>query len=222
MSRLSSRYHRYHDEVARSRAFTTTLIVVLSLAVLVLIAAAWIAVPILTHESAGESGQRIPSDFVSQSEATGEDGRTRTLSATTPAGEPAELDSISEGENIVIHGSGFNAGIGIYVSVCAIPAVGEKPEPCLGGIPEGAEAGTVDGSEPLTSAWVTNDWAWRLFATHPWEDPESGTFTVELTMPPAADENLDCTVSRCAIVTRADHTAGSDRVQDMLLPIAFA
>lgn len=193
----------------------------LGVATLALVLSAIVAVPMLTHQSAGSSGQQIPQGFVSETTATGADGRTRTLTALTPDGEPADLESVKTGEVIVVQGSGFDASIGMYVAVCAIPSSPEQPpSPCLGGIPDvtGDEAAN---EEPRVSEWITDDWAWRAFATGRWDDPQVGAFTARLVMPDPAEEGIDCREQACAIATRADHTAGSDRIQDMLLPIKF-
>lgn len=198
------------------------LVTILVLALIVLAVVAIVLIPILTHQSAGGSGQEIPSDFVSESSATGADGRTRSLTVETADGTPANLAELKSGEELIVSGTGFDSSIGIYVSICAIPEqAGMKPSPCLGGIPEGAQEGDAANQEGLSSAWVTDDWAWRAFASHTYDDAETGSFTVQLTVPPAAGEGLDCTVERCALVTRADHTAANDRVQDMLLPVAY-
>ena len=178
--------------------------------------------PILMHQSAGTSGQTIPEGYVAESTATGADGRTRTLSVATEDGEPADLGALRPGDVVIVSGSGFDSGIGIYVSFCAVPDSPEvKPSPCLGGVPEGAEQGGAGGTEALASAWITDDWAWRAFATQGYDDAAKGAFEVRLTVPEATSEGLDCTAVRCALVTRADHTASRDRVQDMLLPIRF-
>ncbi|MBK0420551.1 hypothetical protein JD292_00430 [Leucobacter sp. CSA2] len=196
------------------------LFVVLAIAIIALVVAAVIAIPILTHQSAGGSGQNVPTEIVSSASAKGADERTRTLEAVDSDGKPADLAAIAPGERITVKGTGFDAGIGIYLAFCAIPgSPDEKPGPCLGGIPKGATDGTVDKSA-LTSAWITSDWAWRAFATHSFE--RDGAFSVTLTVPEATGDGLDCRVTRCAISTRADHTATKDRVQDMLLPVAFA
>ncbi|QYM75361.1 hypothetical protein [Leucobacter luti] len=207
----------------RSRSLRIVLFSLLAVAVLVLGAVLVVLIPILTHQSAGGSGQDIPAEYVSETRATGADGRTRELRVEDSTGKLAELDAIVPGESLVISGSGFDSGIGIYLAVCAIPAsADEKPGPCLGGIPEGAESGDAEAQAGLASAWITNDWAWRAFATQTYDDAERGSFTATLTVPEPTTDGLDCRVSRCAIATRADHTAGSDRVQDILLPVAFA
>lgn len=214
-----------NDQAARSVRKRRVLYVMLGAAVAVLLIAAVILVlPILTHQSAGGSGQSVPTGYVAMSEATGEDGRTRTLSVETPDGGSGDLSQLHPGEELVVSGTGYDSAIGIYVSICLIPEEpGTKPSPCLGGLPEGAMEGEAAGNdEASSSVWITDDWAWRAFASTGYEDPESGDFSVRLLVPSAVQEGLDCTVQKCAIATRADHTAGTDRVQDMLLPVAFA
>ncbi|WP_087015907.1 hypothetical protein [Leucobacter sp. 7(1)] len=205
------------------RPLRIVLFVLLGIAVLVLGGVVAVLLPILTHQSAGGSGQEIPAGTVSQVSATGEDGRTRTLSVETPDGKPAGLSAVAPGDTLVVTGEGFNAGIGIYLAICGIPAsADEKPGPCLGGVPEGAEAGDAGAQAGLSSAWITDAWAWRAFATQGYADAERGTFTATLTVPDPVVDGFDCRENRCALATRADHTAGKDRVQDMLLPVAFA
>lgn len=201
---------------------------ILAVAVILLLAAiAAIVLPILTHHSAGGSGQEVPDRIVSETSATGADGRTRTLSVETESGDPVDLAAIRPGDVLVVRGSGFDPGIGIYLSICAIPEEpGQKPSPCLGGIPEGAmEEGGAEqkAAEPQSSVWITDDWAWRSFATQGYDDPETGAFTARLLVAEPTQDGLDCSeAARCAVTTRADHTAASDRVQDVLLPVAFA
>lgn len=205
------------------RPIRIALIALLTIAVFALIGAIAVIVPILTHQSAGGSGQTLPADTVSETRAEGADGRTRELRAESASGEPADLGALRPGEEIVVRGEGFDASIGIYVAICAIPETAEqKPGPCLGGIPEGAESGDAAGEEALSSVWITDDWAWRAFATHGYDDAAAGSFTARIRVPDPAIEGLDCRSSACAIATRADHTAGADRVQDLLLPVRFA
>uniref|UniRef100_UPI003A873D54 hypothetical protein n=1 Tax=Leucobacter sp. BZR 635 TaxID=3378705 RepID=UPI003A873D54 len=130
-------------------------VLVLSLAIVGVVAA--IVVPILTHSNTGSSGQTIPTDFESSSTAKGADDRTRTIAVKTTDGKPAELAELSPGDEVVVTGEGFDAGLGIYVGFCAIPPSPDvKPGPCLGGIPEGAEQGAAAAQEALSSAWITN------------------------------------------------------------------
>jgi hypothetical protein len=198
------------------------LIVLLVISLIVLGVVVAVLLPILTHQSTGGSGQQIPGKIVSETSALGSDGRTRTLSAVTAEGETANLAELVPGDVLTVKGSGFNADIGIYVAICGIPAdPSEKPSPCLGGVPSGAQDGNAAGEEALSSAWITDAWAWRAFATQGYDDSDRGAFSVRMTVPEPTEGALDCRATQCAIATRADHTAAGDRVQDMLLPVAF-
>lgn len=203
--------------MALSRKTGWVLSVSAALVLLVLVFAALVWVPVLTHKSAGGSGQEIPRGFVASTSAVGDDGRERVLRVTS-AGEPARLADVRPGEELTVSGTGFNAEIGIYVSVCAVAKNGEKPSPCLGGRPEKGSSG------PAGSAWVTNDWAWRGFATDNYEVTGNGdgSFTARIVVPEPITERLDCVKKECAVTTRSDHTAGNDRVQDLQLPIRYA
>lgn len=192
-------------------------------AVLLLAGVAVMLVPILTHQSAGGSGQAVPREVVSEARATGADGRTREVRVETADGRPADLARVRPGDELVVRGSGFDAGIGIYVSICLVPEdPGAKPGPGLGGLPEGAMDGEAAGTfDAQSSVWISDDWAWRAFASHGYDDAEQGAFTARLLVADPVQEGLDCRQSRCAVTTRADHTAAGDRVQDMQLPVAF-
>ena len=97
--------------------------------------AAWLVVPIVMASPQGFSGQELGvQGYPTSVEATGDDGRTRTLSATLENGDDRELDRLIAGDRIVVTGTGYNADLGIYVAICAVPqALNEKPGPCLGG-----------------------------------------------------------------------------------------
>ncbi|MGO1538803.1 MAG: hypothetical protein ACTHW3_05455 [Leucobacter sp.] len=206
----------------RTRAVRVILFSLLGIAVLVLVWVVAATLPMFTHQSAGGSGQMVPDAFVSQVEAEGSDGRLRELQAETVTGDAVDLSALQPGDELVVEGAGFDAGIGIYVAICAIPdEAGERPTPCLGEIPEGAESGEAQGETGLSSVWITNDWAWRAFATQRYDSADDGTFSALMTVPQPTVEGLNCLEQRCAVTTRADHTASADRVQDMQLPVAF-
>lgn len=218
----------YHGQMANSQAragrFRRTLVWVIVVACLVLLAAvSAVVVPIVTHQSAGGSGQQVPQGFVSEAKATGADGRTREVRVETVDGAPADLSAVRAGDELVVRGTGFDSAIGIYVSICQVPSQpGQKPAPCLGGMPEGADQGAAAGqTKAQTSVWISDDWAWRAFASHGYADAQAGSFEARLLVANPVQEGLDCRVARCAITTRADHTAASDRVQDMQLPVQF-
>ncbi|HHW50650.1 MAG TPA: hypothetical protein GX406_04145 [Pseudoclavibacter sp.] len=187
--------------------------------VVILGVVAWYVVPILTHPSGGSSGQSLSGEaFPSSVTATGSDGRTRTLSAFEEDGQtPADLSAVQDSAHIVVTGTGYDSGTGIYVAVCQRPAdASEKPSPCLGGVPE--VSGEVDTEQWAASAWINDSASWQLFGAQAWG--EEGSFTVRLAVA-ASDGTLDCRQVECAIYTRADHTAAADRTQDMFLPLNF-
>lgn len=197
----------------------------LAVACLVLLGAVTaIVLPIVTHQSAGGSGQTLPDGFVSEVSATGADGRTREVRVETPDVRPADLGSVEPGDELVVRGTGFDPAIGVYVSICKIPdEEGQKPSPCLGGLPEGAmEGGAAGTTSAQTSVWISDDWVWRAFASHGYSDAKAGAFEARLLVADPVQEGLDCLAVRCAVTTRADHTAANDRVQDLLLPVKFS
>lgn len=186
------------------------------------VVAAIVVVPILTHAPQGssnqdESGETWPLTVT----ASGDDGRTRTL---TVAAESGTLDTsaIAPGDRIIVTGSGYDGSRGVYVAICAVTPAGEKPHPCLGGVPDqeqqDVEAGTVQWSP---STWINEDWAWRLFGARGYDDQAAGTFTAYLEVVNPLGEGIDCRTQQCAIYTRNDHTALNDRVQDLHIPVGF-
>lgn len=202
------------------------LFVLIGVAVVVLVLVLAILLPILTHQNSGGSGQEAVKGFPNTVTATGADDRVRTLSAHEADGKAVDLSQLVPGQEIVVTGSGFNAANGIYVGFCRIPDNPDvKPSPCLGGIPEDARAEKdhpAAGAAAAESVWLTDNWAWRPFATGGFDDGAAGTFTTRLLVPAPEANGLDCRVERCGIMTRNDHTAASDRVQDLHLAIGFA
>lgn len=193
--------------------------------VILLAFVAVLVVPILTHRDQGQS-QVVESEEEWPLDATaiGDDGRTRTIDLS-PAEPGAILDTsaLSEGERLVVTGSGFDAAQGIYVAICRVPDAGERPGPCLGGVPSTEGDAQVEGSVGYApSNWINDDWAWRLFGARSYDDREAGTFTAYIEVPSPVGEGVDCRVDECAITTRNDHTALGDRVQDVFIPVGFA
>jgi hypothetical protein len=186
---------------------------------------AYLLIPILTGGDQGSSGQARVQGFPLSVEATGDDGRTRTLSVRSEDGSALDLTSVTAGDRLVVSGSGFDASTGIYVAVCKVPdSVDLKPGPCLGGVPdiEAEQTGAEGEVQWAASNWINDDWAWRLFGARSFDDPDAGTFTAYLLLPESSDEFVDCVVDSCAIYTRNDHTALENRVQDLYLPLSFS
>jgi hypothetical protein len=195
------------------------------LLLLTLFFVAWVVVPIATGSPQGSSGQELVVEgYPTTVSARGDDGRTRQLSVQTPSGDPVDMGSIRAGDRIVVSGKGYNPASGIYVAVCKVPErIGQRPGPCLGGVPSTELDGDVspDVVEYAPSNWINDDWAWRLFGARSFDDRTLGTFTAYIEITSPSDTEVDCTVVSCGLYTRNDHTALADRVQDLYLPVFF-
>ena len=195
-----------------------------ALVVAVLVVAAVVAIPILTHRDQGLSNQVPTADeWPLTASATGDDGRDRSIRVTDADGADPDTSALAAGDRLIVTGSGYDPDRGIYVAICAIPDdPSVKPGPCLGGVPSGSEAGDENAQQYAPSNWINDDWAWKLFGARSYDDRAAGTFTAYLEVPAAADDHVDCAAVACAIYTRHDHTAAADRVQDVYIPVGFA
>lgn len=200
--------------------------IVSGIVVLLLVLVAVVVVPIVTHQPQGSSGQArvAEGEFPTSITATGDDERTRTISVATESGAEPDLSAVSAGDRLVVTGDGFDPDRGIYVAVCKVPdELDGKPGPCLGGVGsqevEEFDEGVV---QYAASNWINGAFAWRLFGARSFDDAEAGTFTAYIELPPVADENVDCGRDTCGLYTRNDHTAVSDRVQDLYVPLRWA
>lgn len=189
----------------------------------VLVPVAIVVVPILTHVDQGSSNQADPGDdWPVVVTATGDDGRTRTLSVTLEKGQ-IDTSALEPGDHLVVSGTGYDGSRGIYVAICVIAPAGEKPHPCIGGVPDQEQqevaAGTVQWAP---SNWINDDWAWKLFGARSYDDQSVGSFTAYIEVGDPTGDGFDCRVDACAIYTRNDHTALNDRVQDLYIPVGFS
>ncbi len=114
----------------------------------------------------------------------------------------------ASGESVEVHGEGFDASQGIFVSLCAVPTAGKAPKPCLTGSAE-------------TSAWISSnppdfgkDRA-KAYGT-------GGSFDIQLMLKPVIDSSTDCRKVACAITTRNDDTNAADRGNDLFIPVSFS
>ena len=198
----------------------------LGIVVVLLVPIAIIVVPILSHQNQGSANQTPPAvDWPLSVTATGDDGRTRVLTiVSTDDGATVDTSALTPGDRIIVEGSGYDPDRGIYVAICKVPDDPSiKPGPCLGGIPEQTEQEAEPGAiEYAPSNWINDDWAWKLFGARSYDDREAGTFTAYIEVAEPEGDGVDCRVDACALYTRNDHTALSDRVQDLYLPVAFA
>lgn len=136
--------------------------------------------------------------------ATGSEGQRLTVSKVTglaPAGEVVAVD-----------GAGFDENRGIYVAFCVDNGPGAVPTPCGGGADLTGSAG---GSHWISS----NPPSYGDGLAVPYRD--GGSFSVTLPVSARIGE-VDCTARTCSVVTRADHTRGADRSQDVRVPVGFA
>lgn len=128
-----------------------------------------------------------------------------TLSASNASG------LVAAGETVTVTGTGYSPTAGYYVALCQVPddyEYGVRPSPCAGG----------DGQGGVTaSAWVTN----AGVAGNP-SSPiaADGSFTTQIWVTKVT-AGLDCGVVTCAIVSRRDHLASSNRDSDVFIPVSW-
>lgn len=160
----------------------------------------------------GGAGPATADDGDAPQTTTSADGRTvsgegKSLSVSQASG----LDP--NGQSVTVSGAGYDEAKGVYVSLCVVPPPGTTPTPCGGGVDRENTSGA--------SAWISsNPPSYASGVSQPYEP--GGAFTVSIDISPSINESLDCRQVRCAIVTRNDHTRGSDRSQDLLIPVTFA
>ena len=116
-----------------------------------------------------------------------------------------------QGQRLTVTGKGFDPRVGIYVAFCVVPAPGQAPSPCGGGA-------NVSASNPA-SVWVSsNPPPYGVGLAKPYG--KGGTFKVTLQVT-AMIGDVDCRVTACGVVTRADHTRSGDRRFDVIVPVSF-
>jgi hypothetical protein len=141
---------------------------------------------------------------------------SKTLTVATATDLPAS------GTAVRVTGRGYDRSKGIYVAFCVDNGPGKVPTPCGGGADtEGSSGNSVwisdfppaygTGLAKPYGAGGTFDVQIRVAARLRADDPET-----------AEDETVDCLRTRCAVVTRNDHTRSEDRSQDVAVPITFA
>ena len=143
-----------------------------------------------------------PTTTIAQTGTSVTDG-TRTLRADkVRALDPDE-------DRVTVRGEGFDVTTGIYVGLCAIGEPGATLGPCRTGTPR-------------ANRWVSSDPpAWGTDHAVPYE--ADGRFTVDVDVAAVIDSETDCRLIACAIVARADDTAGRERSPfSLALPVSFA
>jgi hypothetical protein len=138
-----------------------------------------------------------------------------TTTETTSSGLRLTVSPVRQlpptGATVRVKGSGFDRTVGIYVALCVLPRAGQQPGPCGGGV-------NTTGANPA-SAWVSSTpppYGKDLAVPY----GRGGRFDVTLTVSPFIGD-VDCRVTSCAVVTRADHLRSSDRRFDVAVPVRF-
>ncbi|WP_353901591.1 hypothetical protein ABUL04_10795 [Micromonospora harpali] len=125
----------------------------------------------------------------------------------TPSGGVAR-----SGARVTVSGTGYDVTKGIYVAYCVDNGAGAAPSPCGGGADTTGSTGA--------SHWISsNPPSYGEGLAVPYG--AGGSFRVTLTVGTRIGD-VDCTVRRCVVATRADHTRPADRSQDVRVPITFA
>lgn len=138
----------------------------------------------------------------------------RTATVTTPSGLSLTVTPVrlpANGGTVRVRGKGYDPTVGIYVALCVTPTKGQQPGPCGGGV-------NTTGTSPA-SAWISsNPPPYGAALALPYR--AGGRFDVRLTFSPLIGD-IDCRVTSCSIVTRADHLRPGERRFDVAVPVRF-
>ena len=129
----------------------------------------------------------------------GSQGQVLSVSKTTVKG----------GSVVTVKGNYFDETVGIYLAFCVIPAKGQAPTPCGGGI---NKAGLSEASFWISS----NPPPYAVGLTE--EFLPGGRFMQKVKISKKIGK-FDCTKVKCAITVRADHLRSNDRSSDLFIPI---
>ncbi|MEJ3749215.1 hypothetical protein WEI85_38875 [Actinomycetes bacterium KLBMP 9797] len=151
--------------------------------------------------------------------------RTVTVSGTTYTLALSAEDTLAAaGQTVAVEGHGYNTGQGVYVGLCVIPdtfdpanpVYGTAPTPCLGGADQTGSTGASHWvSNSILAGTIANSSKWTV-------ENGTGAFAVSIYVNPNISASAICgDTVQCAIVTRADHTASSNRTYDLFLPVTF-
>jgi hypothetical protein len=137
-------------------------------------------------------------------------------SAKTVKGPRGQVLTVSQtldvvdGTKVTVTGKGYNLKVGIYATYCVIPKKGTRPELCGPFDITGANNQSVwiSSNPPLYAALLVKPFG------------KGGTFKVQIPVNKMIGDQ-DCTVVKCAILTRADHTMSDYRMADVIVPITL-
>ena len=137
--------------------------------------------------------------FSSAASIKGSQGQTLTVSKTT----------VKSGSVVTVKGNYFDETVGIYLAFCVIPAKGNAPTPCGGGVNKaglGEASFWISSNPPPYAAGLTEEFL------------PGGRFIQKVKISKKIGK-FDCTKVKCAITVRADHLRSNDRSSDLFIPI---
>lgn len=135
-------------------------------------------------------------------------------SETTVKGSHGESISISKnvfanGNLVSVNGKHFDESVGIYLAYCVLPAKGQLPSPCGGGVNKngiGEASYWISSNPPPYGKGLA-------IAFKP-----GGRFSQKILISRYIGKS-DCKKIKCAITVRADHVAPQDRSYDIFIPV---
>jgi hypothetical protein len=144
--------------------------------------------------------------------------------AVGPTGQVLTVDAaegLEDGQKITVKGRGYDLKVGIYATFCVMPAKGKKPESCghfdITG--QNNQAVWISSNPPFYAALMVKHFD-MVTKTVKGKKVSTGSFSVEVPVSKMIGDN-DCSVVKCAIVTRADHTRSDYRKADVIIPVTF-
>jgi len=119
---------------------------------------------------------------------------------------------VRAGSMVTVTGKGFDETVGIYLAFCVLPATGQTPTPCGGGVNKagmGEASYWISSNPPPYAVGLTDEYL------------PGGRFkhTVKISR---LIGKIDCRKVSCAITVRADHLRSTDRTQDLFIPITIS
>jgi hypothetical protein len=108
---------------------------------------------------------------------------------------PSKTTNLAAQENVLVVLAKFPTKAGVYLQQCVEPAPGTRATIC----------------NRATQLWITN------------QPGGSFTPTAQITLQLVSTfDGVDCSLQKCGIFARFDHTAGTDFSEDQFIPISFA
>lgn len=162
--------------------------------------------------------------FTAVNPATAAPVAAASNSAIGPTGQVLTVDAfngLEDGQLITVSGRGYDLKIGIYATLCVAPKRGKKPEKCghFDVTGQNNQAVWISSNPPFYAALLVKNFD-KVNKTVRGKKISTGSFTVEIPVSKMIGDN-DCSVVKCAIVTRADHTRSDYRKADVVIPVTF-